>query len=90
MRSGFDEPLCGTEDDDALLELLSEEIRDAEGIRSYFEGVLSLCPIPLSESPTAVTALKREGKETVAVTYDFEFDEKGLIRNVRCAEDENA
>lgn len=74
-------------DDRALLSLLSPEIRRAEAIYDYFGEVLSV-ESPLTPlSPTAVTAILRRNGRYIAANYDFDYDDAGLIENIRCLDE---
>ena len=73
--------------DDSMTGLLSPEMANERMIRDYFGEVLWI-EEPLSpSSPTAVTAICKREEGVVALTYDFDFNEKGRIDNIRCLDD---
>ena len=74
-------------EDPSFTELLSPDMADAKMICDYFGNVTEVTS-PLSPtSPTAVTAIIKKANALVASTYDFDFDEKGRIENIRCLDE---
>ena len=70
-------------DKTAASALLSPEVADADALFDYFGPILAVEPPLFESSPTAVAALCREGEGLVATLYDFDFDSRGKIKNVR-------
>lgn len=75
-------------DDAAISDILSPDIADPRAIYDYFGEILSVETPLYRSSPTAVTAILKKEDRYVAETYDFDYDDRGLIENIRCLEDD--
>ena len=73
-------------DEESIRSLLSPDISDVRAIEEYFGEIRAPRDPLFPSSPTAVAALKPNGKNLRAVLYDFDFDEEGKISNIRCEE----
>jgi len=81
------EALLAADEQDAL-SYLAPDLKDLPALRRYF-GSYQAVRAPLFEaSPTAVAIERREEGVLRALLYDFDFDSQGMIRNIRCAEEE--
>jgi len=70
-------------DQSGVASLLSPEIGDVDALLEYFGEILMVRPALGSDSPTAAATVTRGSKGLVATTYEFEFDEKDRIINLK-------
>ena len=75
-------------DDAALSAILSPEIGDPRALYDYFGEILSVETPLFPVSPGAVTAILRRDGRYIAATYDFDYDERGLVENIRPLDEE--
>ena len=84
-RSLLEAVLAG--DRDGIAGLLSPEIANADAILDYFGEIIAVRPALFEESRTAVAALRKRGNDLFATVYDFDFDGRGRISNIRCLDE---